>query len=171
MLRAADRYTEIFGRRPEVHGAAGWQMNEAAYRVEAELGYRIASDTRGREPFWPVDADGVPLGPLQLPTTLPTLDELIGRNGWDAGNVHRALLALTEDDPAPQVFTLHAELEGRRLAATFERLLAGWRSQGRRLVGLTGLAAALDGARLPRCRPMRGTVAGRSGTLAVGTAS
>ena len=33
---ATERYVEIFGQAPTVHGAAGWQMNEAAYRLEAE---------------------------------------------------------------------------------------------------------------------------------------
>lgn len=171
LQRATERYAEVFGVRPRLHGAAGWQMNEHAYRAEAELGYALASDTRGATPFQPVDAAGRPLGPPQLPTSLPTLDELIGRDGWHAGNAERALLALTEADPAPQVFTLHAELEGGRLLPLLQRLLDGWRAQGRRCTTLGALAASLDLRRLPRRQPARGQVPGRSGWLAVAGAA
>src|SRR5258707_251076 len=75
---ACARFREIFGRPAVVLGAAGWQMNAHAYRAEAELGFRYASDARGRSPYQPV-IDGKPAGCVQLPTTLPTLDELIGR--------------------------------------------------------------------------------------------
>jgi len=165
--RATERYAEIFGQPPAVHGAAGWQMNEAAYRIEAELGYKLASDTRGSTPYLPCDGAGRDLGVPQFPTTLPTLDELIGRDGWHAGNVERALLELIERDVAIHVYTLHAELEGRKLLPTFERLLAGWRAQGHAFASLGQLAALMNPAALPRCRAGVGEVPGRSGTLAV----
>jgi len=168
MQRAAGRYREIFGQPPRVIGAAGWQMNEAAYRIEAELGYTVASDTRGPRPFVPVDAAGRQLGPVQFPTDLPTLDELLGCDGWDTGNVERALLARTENSAAAiHVYTLHAELEGQKLLPVFERLLAGWRAQGHRFAALGELPSLVDLATLPRLRPARGEVPGRSGLLAV----
>ena len=168
MKRATDRYAEIFGHAPRVHGAAGWQMNDHAMRIEGELGYTVASDTRGSEPFVPVDAAGAVLGPIQFPTTLPTLDELLGLNGCDANNVDRAVLALTENDDAPiRVYTLHAELEGQRLLPSFERLLNGWRAQGHCFASLGQLPALVDTASLPKCRVLHGEVPGRSGALAV----
>ena len=168
MTRAADRYREVFGAAPTVIGAAGWQMNEAAYSIEAELGYTVASDTRGPRPFLPVDAAGRALGPPQFPTDLPTLDELLGCDGWDSGNVERALLARTEDSSAAiHVYTLHAELEGQKLRPVFERLLAGWRAQGHRFAALGELPTQVDLATLPRLRPAQGEVPGRSGLLAV----
>ncbi len=168
MQRAVDRFAEIFDARPRVHGAAGWQMNDAAWSLERELGFEYASDTRGTHPFRPVDAAGREIGVVQLPTTLPTLDELVGLQGTTARNADTRLLALTAK-PAPpvHVYTLHAELEGGRWRDVFERLLRGWRAQGWRLVGLDGLAASLDAAALPAHRVAAGTVAGRSGTLAV----
>jgi peptidoglycan/xylan/chitin deacetylase (PgdA/CDA1 family) len=163
---ATERYAEIFGQRPTLHGAAGWQMNEAAYRIESELGYTLASDTRGRSPFLPVDAQGRVIGPLQLPTTLPTLDELLGLDGRTESNVHESLLAATTDNAKPQVYTLHAELEGQKLLPVFERLLAGWRAQGHRLASLGQLRSAM--IRPPEMqRPAMGEVPGRSGSLAV----
>jgi peptidoglycan/xylan/chitin deacetylase (PgdA/CDA1 family) len=163
---ATERYAEVFGQRPTLHGAAGWQMNEAAYRIETELGYTLASDTRGRSPFMPVDAQGRAIGPLQLPTTLPTLDELLGLDGRTVDNVHESLLATTADGSRPQVYTLHAELEGQKLLPVFERLLAGWRAQGHRLASMSQLRDSLSAPPEMR-RPATGEVPGRSGSLAV----
>ena len=47
MRRAADRFEEVFGEPARTHGAAGWQMNAAAYAFERELGLSYASDGRG----------------------------------------------------------------------------------------------------------------------------
>jgi len=166
MQQAIERFRGVFGRAPAVHGAAGWQLNEAALRLEEQCGFRYASDTRGRTPFVPLIAGRRSRVP-QLPTTLPTLDELIGLDGQTADNVHRTLLAGTESSGAPsQVFTLHAELEGMKLLPVLERLLAGWRAQGHALVSLATLFATLDIEALPAGEVHAGTVAGRSGTLA-----
>lgn len=167
MRRAAARFAEIFGVPARTHGAAGWQMNTAAYACEKALGLDYASDVRGTHPFQPVDDDGKCVGIAQLPTTLPTLDELIGLDGLDSGNVHQRLLSLTANAQPPQVYTLHAELEGMRLSETFERLLSGWRAQGYRLVSCRDVFDTLDIAALPRHRIGSGEVAGRSGVLAV----
>ena len=167
MDRAYERYVDIFGESPRVHGAAGWQMNAAAYALETELGFACASDTRGREPFIPV-IDGVAHACPQLPTTLPTLDELIGLDGITPDNVHEHLLELTRRPPAHgHVYTLHAELEGQKLLPVFERLLSGWRAQGYDLCSLSELFAALDTSCLPRHHVLEGEVAGRSGRLAL----
>ncbi len=168
MARALARFEEIFATPARTHGAAGWQMNEAAYALEREFGFDYASDGRGTHPFRPVDTQGQVLGVPQLPTTLPTLDELIGLGGLNPANVHRHLLDLTAAPPPHgHVYTLHAELEGMRLADTFERLLAGWKAQGYQLVPTRTVFASLDPANLPRHRVATGQVAGRSGTLAV----
>jgi hypothetical protein len=65
------------------------------------------------------------------------------------------------------VFTLHAELEGGRLAPAFAALLDGWRTQGHRLGTLGELYASLDREALPTHSPGWGTVPGRSGELVV----
>ncbi|MGE0072307.1 MAG: polysaccharide deacetylase family protein [Thiomonas sp.] len=162
---AIDRYTEIFGQAPQVHGAAGWQMNDAAYLLEQELGFTLASDVRGTQPFLPV-IGGKTLRVPQLPTTLPTLDELIGVDGLHADNVADHLLRLSTDG-RDHVYTLHAELEGGQLAVVFDRLLHGWKAAGLQCLTLRAYAATLDLAALPRHAVGLGRVAGRSGTLAV----
>jgi hypothetical protein len=65
------------------------------------------------------------------------------------------------------VFTLHAELEGMRLARAFEQLLTGWKAQGWAVGPLRALFETLEPMALPRCETGPGTVPGRSGTLLV----
>jgi len=167
MQRAFDRYAEIFGAPPLTHGAAGWQMNRLALRLTQRMGFDYCSDTRGAYPFYPVQ-DAEIIGCPQLPTTLPTLDELIGRDGIEAHNVADRLLRLTATaGEVPQVYTLHAELEGMRLAPVFERLLDGWRAQGYELVTTRAIFDSLDLTALPRCEILRAGMPGRSGSLMV----
>ena len=160
MLLAFQRFESIFGERAKAHGAAGWQMNRYAAWFE-ERHFEYASDTRGRTPFVPL-WDGVRIGCPQLPTTLPTLDELIGLS-----NFHEALLEQTATRRGDHVFTAHAELEGGKLLPAFEALLEGWLEQGYELVSLKALYDSLDVAALPRHEVVYGEVPGRSGTLAL----
>ena len=168
MRLARERFEEIFGEPPRAHGAAGWQTNLHALRLTQRLGFDYCSDTRGSCPFVPVWRAEIVACP-QLPTTLPTLDELIGTNGLTKKNVAEHMLDLTRERPAPgHVYTLHAELEGgKTLAPVFEALLAGWKSQGYELVSLRALAETLDLKSLPRNEIAFGAVSGRSGSLAV----
>jgi undecaprenyl phosphate-alpha-L-ara4FN deformylase len=167
MELAIQRFHEIFGAEPKVHGAAGWQMNRHAYRLTQQLGFGYCSDTRGTRPFIPIYQAEIIACP-QLPTTLPTLDELIGTDGLDAGNVADHLLQLTRDRPATgHVYTLQAELEGRKLRPVFERLLQGWREQGYKLVSLGDYFDALPDKNLPRHEVATGEVPGRAGQLAL----
>ena len=163
MRLAVETFVDVFECQPTVHGAAGWQVNQHVPGVEREFGFRIASDTRGTHAFMP-SADGIP----QLPTTLPTLDELIGRDGATARDAVETLLALTAAPASSsQVFTLHAELEGQAYLSEFASLLAGWRAQGYRFTSLGAAAQAHEVAALPRCAIEPGMVAGRVGTLAL----
>ena len=169
MRRACERYTDVFKEPPRVHGAAGWQMNVDALRQTQVLGFDYCSDSRGRYPHLPVWNAELIRCP-QLPTTLPTLDELIGIDGATADDAAGRLLALTAPpaDEAPlsaHVFTLHAELEGMRLAPTLELLLSGWKAQGYRLTSLRRLFETVEPMALPRCEVGLDPVPGRSGTL------
>jgi undecaprenyl phosphate-alpha-L-ara4FN deformylase len=164
---AVEEFAEIFARAPQVHGAAGWQMNRHVPLLEQELGFRYASDTRGVGPFLPV-FDGRAAAVPQLPTTLPTLDELIGREDLHGEDPVEHLLSLTAGSTQRnQVFTLHAELEGGAYLAAFERLLREWKARGARLTDLATYAATLDSSTLPRCNIVAGSVPGRAGTLAL----
>lgn len=159
MQRAMDRFHEVFGEPARTWGAAGWQLNRHAAWFE-ERHFPYASDTRGKGPFQPT-WDGVAIGCPQLPTTLPTLDELIGLHD----DVVQHLLSLT--GRSDHVFTGHAELEGGKLLPQFDALLTGWKAQGYELVATETLWRTIDATRLPRCEVIQAEVPGRSGALAV----
>ena len=167
MRLAMERFQDIFGEPARVHGAAGWQMNVHAMRLTQRLGFHYCSDSRGSCPFVPVMRAEIAACP-QLPTTLPTLDELLGHDGIDEANVANHILDMTMSQPhAGHVYTLHAELEGGKLSGIFDELLSGWKSQGYALVAMKDMYQTLGMDRLPRNELARGEVPGRSGLLAI----
>ncbi|MBI3229429.1 MAG: polysaccharide deacetylase family protein [Burkholderiales bacterium] len=157
LQKSQQRFTEIFGHVPATHGAAGWQMNPHAFAQLDAFGMQYASD--GRQALREdghlqqahtgnhrLIAHGKKLQCVQMPTTLPTLDELLGRtiNGKEItlSNIAEHLLQLTSANSGQyqhHVYTLHAELEGQKLAPVFEQLLAGWQQQGSQLVAMQDL--------------------------------
>ena len=167
MRRAAERFSTIFGEPARTHGAAGWQMNIHALRLEQRMGFDYCSDTRGSCPFIPMVKAEIVSVP-QLPTTLPTLDELVGVDGITPQNVAQHLLRLTESPPpSGHVYTLHAELEGMKLSGVFDELLTGWRTQGYELTSMRQYSSGLEKDKLPRHEIVMEEIAGRSGKLAV----
>jgi peptidoglycan/xylan/chitin deacetylase (PgdA/CDA1 family) len=172
--RGMQAFEQVFGFAPKTHAAAGWQINAHGLELEREYGLDYASDTRGRTPFWPLLADGGS-SCLQLPTTLPTFDELLGRDGIDESNIAQAVYERSlaqaggadHGDGQPQVFTLHAELEGMRLLGAFEALLQKWRAAGAQISGMGTLHARSLAQKWPRQAVIRGEVSGRSGLLAL----
>jgi undecaprenyl phosphate-alpha-L-ara4FN deformylase len=114
--------------------------------------------------------DGQVLSCIQMPTTLPTLDELLGRTiGGEVitpANIAAFLLRLTEDG-RDHVYTLHAELEGQKLAPIFDQLLSGWKAQGYQLGSMADYNSQLDRSRLPVRAMNWGALPGRSGELIV----
>jgi peptidoglycan/xylan/chitin deacetylase (PgdA/CDA1 family) len=178
-IRQADaRYRQVFGTAPPTIGAAGWQMNRHAFDQLETAGYRYASDSRLR-----LGLDGSLLDPragpwrlpggrcIQLPTTLPTLDELLGREidgvRLSSANVAAHLLKLTAGARRDHVYTLHAELEGQKLAPIFEQLLSGWRTQGYQLASMADYYEKMKHFPLPAYAASWGRVPGRSGELIV----
>jgi peptidoglycan/xylan/chitin deacetylase (PgdA/CDA1 family) len=178
MRKAAARYAQVFGEAPHTHGVAGWQMNPYAFAEHDAAGYRYASDGRAR-----LGEDGALLDPaagpyrlpgvrcIQMPTTLPTLDELLGREvdgvTITTANIAAHLLKLTEGAGRDHVYTLHAELEGQKLAPIFEQLLTGWKDQGYQLASMHEYHEKIKDAPLPEYPVRWGELPGRSGELIV----
>jgi undecaprenyl phosphate-alpha-L-ara4FN deformylase len=187
--RGLQAFERVFGFVPQSHAAAGWQINIHGLELEQEYGLRYASDTRGGPPFLPLLAGGVSSCP-QLPTTLPTFDEILGVGGVDestlADTVFRLSAAAAGGPPsgadAPrsyvdaalednlQVFTLHAELEGMLLLDAFESLLVKWRESGASVTRMATLHEVALRRPLPAQAVVMGEVAGRSGRLAISAA-
>jgi len=164
---AVNAFGEVFGRAPRVHGAAGWQLNEHVPSLQEALEFEYASDTRGTHPFFPWSGGLVSNVP-QYPTTLPTLDELLGRPDVADRGADDVLLSMTEKSPnAGHVFTLHAELEGGAYLQLFTNLLSGWRTQGYTVSDMPTYKMAFAVEKLPVHAIVQAGVPGRSGLLAV----
>ena len=167
--RGLTAFERVFGFAPQSHAAAGWQINAHGLELEREYGLRYASDTRGGAPFFPVLAQGISTCP-QLPTTLPTFDEILGLDGVDESSIADAVFRLSAAaDPLGetlQVFTLHAELEGMRLLDAFESLLVKWRESGASIMRMAKIHELAMRRPVPARAVGLGEVAGRSGLLA-----
>jgi hypothetical protein len=84
----------------------------------------------------------------------------------DESNIAATILSLTET-PRDHVFTLHAELEGQKLAPIFKRLLIGWKAQGYDLASMAQYYHKLAGDALPVLPLNWGQLPGRSGELII----
>ena len=165
--KARKEFERIFGESARTAGAAGWQANGLSLGVYDEAGLLYASDARGTHPFIP-RAGGQTFKTVQIPTTLPTLDELLGRPEYPEERLVDHYFLLLKPS-LPNVLTIHAELEGMKYLALFRQFLERARSSDLRIVLLRDLAALIlkDPASIPSCDLIPGMVDGRSGTLAV----
>lgn len=164
--RARDEYRRIFGHEARTAGAPGWQANGFSRRVYDEAALLYASDTRGHSAYFP-EADGYRSRTLEIPSTLPTFDELLGRTEHPLHLIIDHYLRLLRTD-APNVFTLHAEIEGMAHARLFRQLLAAWTDWGVRFVRLDALAEELlaDPESIPATPLRMREIDGRSGLVA-----
>lgn len=162
LSRGVESLTRILGRPPECSAAPGWRCNDAVLLAKAGLPFKYNSDCRGESIFRPV-VQGRELDQPQIPTTLPTYDEVVGRNGISDENYNDYLLSLVKPDQL-NVLTVHAEVEGAARAALFEAFVERAKAKG---VEFVRLRDVLD--RTPpinRGAIMVGSVVGREGAVA-----
>ncbi len=164
--KARRAYEDVFGHPARTAGSAGWQANAASLAAYDAAGLDYATDVRGGAPFIPV-ADGRRFRTLQIPTTLPTLDELMGRPEYPTERLADALLDRLAG--GLDVFTIHAEIEGMSMAQWFSAFLDRARDRGVSFVSLADEAAKLNADRtaIPVATLEQGEIDGRSGALAV----
>jgi peptidoglycan/xylan/chitin deacetylase (PgdA/CDA1 family) len=168
--QAIAEFERIFGEKPRTAGTPGWQANAHSLRVYDEASLLYGSDTRGPHPFFPRMGNET-FQTLQIPTTLPTLDELLGRPEFPLGKIvahYRELITEAPDDYV-HVLTIHAELEGQRYLKLFQALLTTVQAAGVEFIKLEDLAQSLLGNRaaIPVCEVYAREIDGRTGTLAV----
>jgi hypothetical protein len=126
-------------------------------------GFLYSSDTRGSSPFVP-DMGGRQLDILQIPTTLPTLDEVVGIAANEPVSLVRHFIDLL--DEGLNILTVHAELEGNRWIHFLESFMQKTRDQGFTYSTLMDIAQKYQKCNVaPRCRVAYGNVEGRAGTI------
>ena len=164
---ARDEFRRIFGGEAPTAGAPGWQANANSRQVYDEAGLLYASDTRGHSPHF-VRIGGRTFTTLEIPSTLPTLDELLGRPEYPDDKIVPHLMSLLQPDSL-NVFTLHAELEGMGKRELFVAFLAAVKQAGVEVVSLEQAAKKLleQREKIPVCELVQAAIDGRSGLLAV----
>jgi undecaprenyl phosphate-alpha-L-ara4FN deformylase len=163
---ARGEFARIFGNKALSAGAPGWQSNALSRQVYDEAGLLYSSDTRGTHPFIPRIGRTV-YRTLEIPSTLPTLDELMGRPQFPDTAIAGHLMSLLRPGRL-NVFTLHAEIEGMGRRGIFRELLSACRAAGVGFVRLDGEAQSLlsDRASIPVCEQVMAPIDGRSGLVA-----
>lgn len=151
LMKAVEHYESVFGKRPRTFAAAAWQVNSHLFRLEQVLGFEYASDVRGKSVFYPV-LQGMESRCPQIPTTLPTLADLLKRGGEiSPHNVHEYLYAESQYIlPHGHVYSLNAEMEGMAFLPLMEKLVVMWKGYGGGLTSLGGLYEDVDKTTLCR---------------------
>ena len=166
---ARDEFRRIFGADAHTAGAPGWQSNARSREVYDEAGLLYASDTRDGPPFFP-RLDGRVFRTLEIHSTLPTFDELLGRPRYPDDRIVPHYLGLLRADRL-NVLTIHAEIEGMAKRALFRALLRACVDRGVTFVRLDECARALlaDRAAIPVRDQILAPIDGRSGLVATQT--
>jgi len=160
--RASALFEEVLGHRATTTAAPGWTVSPDSLEVQDALGLSYSSDGRGRAPFYPFMA-GRRFRTLQIPTTLPTADEILGENGVTPDNIHEFYCSSLKD--GLNVLTIHAELEGGSIRAALVRLLERFQADGVRCITLGEAAQEITSA--PACELFMGEIPGRAGSVAI----
>ncbi len=165
-IAARAEFLRIFGTEAQTAGAPGWQSNPRSRQIYDEADLLYSSDVRGHTPFFPRIGVQV-FKTLEIPSTLPTFDELLGRPEYPEDKIVPHYLSLLRADQ-PNIFTLHAEIEGMGHRPLFRALLAACRQAGIEFIRLDELARELLANRtaIPIQDQVSAEIDGRTGNVA-----
>lgn len=128
LCRGVELLTRILGRPPVCSAAPAWKCNDVVLLEKARFPFDYNSDCRGKTLFRPF-VEGKELCQPQIPVTLPTYDEVIGRKGISKGDYNEYILSLLKPEGL-NVLTIHAEVEGLACTSMFDRFLRMARRRG-----------------------------------------
>lgn len=121
LLRGVDSLTRILGSPPTCSAVPAWKCNDQVLIEKEAFSFLYNSDCRGTSVFRPI-ANGRPLATPQIPVSLPTYDEVVGRDSVDKASFNEYMLSLIQPDRF-NTLTIHAEVEGISCLAMFENFL------------------------------------------------
>ncbi len=164
LKRSFSVFRECTGREPDSFAAPGWMVNSHSLRFFAERGLLFTSNTRGTTPFFPRMGEET-FKVLEIPTTLPTLDEVVGVAGTEVPTLSRFYVESLGD--GLQILTVHTELEGNRWTGFLEDFLEKSIAMGFTFRRLSDIArqVASEGEAVPVSEVVYGFVEGRAGEV------
>jgi undecaprenyl phosphate-alpha-L-ara4FN deformylase len=163
LLQGFEMICDSAGVSPVCSAAPGWRSTDSALLEKAKFPFRYNSDCRGTSIFNPV-VEGKTLSQPQIPTTLATFDEVLGREGVDRENYNEYLISLMREESL-NVLTIHAEVEGMSYLSLFQEFLQQLRVRGGNVVCLGELLP--PAGQLPRAVIERQRAKGREGWVSV----
>lgn len=155
--QAANGFQQVFGRLATTTAAPGWTVSVDSLVIQDQMQLDYCSDSRGTTPFYPV-MNGQRFNTLQIPTTLPTADELLGRDGLTPDDLPDHYLKNLK--PGLNVLTIHTELEGGVISRQFEHFLKLLAQNSIPCITLAEAKAGLS--HVPDCSLTMGMIQGRS---------
>jgi undecaprenyl phosphate-alpha-L-ara4FN deformylase len=164
--RSHEAFETVFGFKAKGAVSPAWRCNDTTLELQEAYGLDYAGDCRGLEPFYPI-VKGRTLQTLQVPTTLPTMDELLGLEGRGPGEVNEQLWAQLRED-ALNVYALHTEVEGGVLHGAFDAFLQGLRDREVRIRTHADWVPELKAAQPPARAITREEIPGRAGWVSIG---
>ncbi len=165
LQKGYDALADILGRPPSCSAVPAWQCTDDVLVEKSRFPFRYNSDCRGNAIFRP-SVKGVPLDQPQIPVTLPTYDEVIGRNAISDRNYNEFMMSRLRPSSL-NVLAVHAEVEGIARLALFGQFLKASRSRGwsfSPLGALLGAASSFGSGMISRER-----IPGRQGWVSVQT--
>jgi undecaprenyl phosphate-alpha-L-ara4FN deformylase len=159
--KVCEVYRNIFGENPTSFAAPGWQGGWGTWQAMEKMNLVYHSDTRGTHPYFVS-----PLKTLEIPTTLPTWDEMLAWDSITPQNIVEETWKLLKKDTL-NVWTLHAEFEGTAYFPQFHAFVENAAREGVRWVFLPERARELLARRerVPCDTIQQGTLPGRAGTV------
>lgn len=179
--QTCDVYRHVFGDDPQSFAAPGWQAGWGTWKAMERLNLLYHSDTRGETPFYgrPTAVGPLPRGEgarsmgegdllrtLEIPTTLPTWDEMLAWDNVTPENLVERTWTLMRPDRL-NVWTIHAEFEGTVYFSAFKQIVERARAASVQWVSLRSHAIAVQKERagVPACAIEQGQRPGRAGTV------
>lgn len=163
LQKASATYQEIMKQAPQSFAAPGWMTNTHALRFFEENNFIYTSNVRGTSPFFP-EMGGESFRILEIPTTLPTLDEVVGIAGTEIASLCRFYLnSLTG---YLNILTVHTELEGNKWSRLLETFIEKTLELGFAYKRIMDIAIELRNSKnVPVYETVYGHIEGRAGEV------
>jgi undecaprenyl phosphate-alpha-L-ara4FN deformylase len=159
--RGVDSLTRILGSPPVCSAVPAWKCNDQVLIEKEAFSFCYNSDCRGTSIFRPI-ANRRPLRTPQVPVSLPTYDEVVGRERVDRTSYNEYMLSLIRPHRL-NTLTIHAEVEGVSCLAMFEEFVTRARDRGPEFVPFGTFLA--PGAPWPEAELIHRPIAGREGRV------
>lgn len=163
LLKAVELFEKLSGEKPRAFAAPGWQVTVNALAALDSFNFDYVSNGReGKAPFYPI-FEGKDFKTLEISSTLPTMDEILGLDGINDNTVTDFYLNSLK--PGLNVITVHGEMEGRSKIKQFEAILRGALQRGYTVCPMRDVAKNITDAKHDEM--VMGYLRGRAGKVAI----